>query len=313
MSENERVERFEAAVKKHIKLLSAPDAATRRKAAAWLGEAGDPQAITRLKQVYEDDEDAGVRAAAAYSLSMFRALEEALADEKRQHKAMRLVKDIVHKNRLGRRTRIPGGCLRRLAVGLVTSLVILLAFNFIVWPLLDPDAQPAPAATAPAPENGAAPDSDQQAPDADAAPPTAAPDATPVTSPRLDPTIAPHLNALYAVVDGVTGAAGAASVLEQYWNDVRSGGTTGGCTQPLPDIPADYELPPEARAASQDLELAAGLVNTGLGLLRLGWNQFQAACAANPAASLSDGLQTVTNIRAAFSNARGRLDALRSQ
>ena len=40
---------FEANVRNYIKLLSSPDAKVRRKAAAWLGEAGDPNAITRLK------------------------------------------------------------------------------------------------------------------------------------------------------------------------------------------------------------------------------------------------------------------------
>jgi HEAT repeat protein len=46
---------FEAEVKGKIKQLSSKDAATRRKAAAWLGEAGDPTAITSLAQVYKND------------------------------------------------------------------------------------------------------------------------------------------------------------------------------------------------------------------------------------------------------------------
>ncbi len=312
MSEQERVERFEAAVKKQIKLLSSPDAAVRRKAAAWLGEAGDPQAITRLKQVYEDDEDPGVRAAAAYALSMFRALEEALASEKRQPKAMKLLEDIVHKGRMGRRTRIPGGCLRQLAAGLATSLLILLAFNFVIWPyLLDPNAPPPAAPTASAPT--AAPEAGEAAEETSA--PTAAPTAapTPTPAPRLDPLVAPHIAALYAVIDEVRGPRGAASALEQYWSDVRSAGTTGGCTQPLPAIPANYELPEDAAAASPELDLAKNLVNTGLGLLRLGWDQFQAACAAGLAAGLNDGLRSVDNIKAAFSTAASQLDALRGQ
>ncbi len=300
MSEQERVARFEAAVNRHIKLLSAPDAATRRQAAAWLGEAGDPKAITRLKQVYEDDEDAGVRAAAGYALSMFRALEQALADDKRQAKALKLFEDIVYKDKLGRRTRIPRGCLGQLAVALATSLVVLLAFNFVVWPLLDPAAAPDEAQPTAIPPT-AAPDEAQ----ATAIPPTAAPTA--------DPTVAQHINALYAIVDDVRAPRGAASVLTQYWNDVRSGGATGGCTQPLPAIPADYELPPEIQAASPDLALAAGLVNTGLELLRRGWTQFQAACAASPAASLNDGLKTVGDVTTAFSSASEQLNKLRGR
>lgn len=299
MSENERVAQFEASVNKHIKLLSAPDAATRRRAAAWLGEAGDPKAITRLKQVYEDDDDAGVRAAAGYSLSMFRALERALADDKRQAKALKLFEDIVHKNKMGRRTRVPRGCLRQLAVALVTSLVILLAFNFVAWPLLlDPSAL-TPAAPAPLTPAPAAVDETQPA----ASLPTAAPTA--------DPAVTQHLNALNAIVNDVRGPRGAASTLAQYWNDVRSSGGTGGCTQPLPPIPADYSLPAEVAAAAPDLELAAGLVNTGLGLLRLGWAEFQTACAASPAASLNAGLKKVDQINWAFSNASEQLAKLR--
>lgn len=311
MSEQERLERFEAAVKKHIKLLSSPDAAARRKAAAWLGEAGDPQAITRLKQVYEDDDDPGVRAAAAYALSMFRALEEALADEKRQAKALNLLENIVHKGQMGRRTRIPGGCLRQLAAGLATSLLVLLAFNFAIWPyLLDLNAPP-PAAPTPA----GAPEASEsaEATSVPAAAPTPAPTPTPTPAPRVDPLTAPHIAALYAIVDDVRGPRGAASTLEQYWNDVRSAGATGGCTQPLPAIPADYELPADAAAASPALDLAKNLVNTGLGLLRLGWNQFQAACATGLAAGLNDGLRSIDNIKAAFSTAAGQLDALRGQ
>lgn len=299
MSENERVARFEASVNKHIKLLSAPDAATRRQAAAWLGEAGDPKAITRLKQVYEDDDDAGVRAAAGYSLSMFRALEQALADDKRQAKALKLFEDIVHKNKMGRRTRVPRGCLRQLAAALVTSLLVLLAFNFVVWPLLLDPSAPTPAAPAPLTPAPAAADETQPA----AIPPTAAP--TP------DPAVTQHLNALNAIVNDVRGPRGAASTLAQYWNDVRSSGGTGGCTQPLPPIPADYSLPAEVAAAAPDLELAAGLVNTGLGLLRLGWAEFQAACAASPAASLNAGLEKVSQINSAFSTASEQLDELR--
>ena len=109
------------------------------------------------------------------------------------------------------------------------------------------------------------------------------------------------------------GPRGAASALEQYWSDVRSAGTTGGCTQPLPAIPANYELPADAAAASPELDLAKNLVNTGLGLLRLGWDQFQAACAAGLAAGLNDGLRSVDNIKAAFSTAASQLDALRGQ
>ena len=81
------LEAFEENVRDNIKMLSAKDAKTRMKAAAWLGEAGDPTAITMLKQVYKDDPDPKVRDTAKYSLGMFRKLEEALKAAERMSAA----------------------------------------------------------------------------------------------------------------------------------------------------------------------------------------------------------------------------------
>lgn len=124
---------FEAKVRQNIKLLSSPDPKRRRQAAVWLGEAGDPSAITRLRQVYEEDHDPKVRAAAAYSLGMFRALEEGLAGPN-QEKIVTQLRDIALKGKMGRRTRIPIPFLRQVVFGLFISALILLAFNFIIWP-----------------------------------------------------------------------------------------------------------------------------------------------------------------------------------
>ncbi len=124
---------FEAKVRKNIKLLSAPDAKTRRESAAWLGEAGDPSAITRLRQLYEEDPDKGVRRTAAYSLGMFRALEAGLNGPHQEEVVQRL-EDIALKGKIGSRSGIPAGPLVKIILGLVVSLAILLAFNFVVWP-----------------------------------------------------------------------------------------------------------------------------------------------------------------------------------
>lgn len=124
---------FEAKVRQQIKLLSAPDAKTRRKAAAWLGEAGDPNAITRLKQVYEEDPDRKVREAAAYSLGMFRALQIGMAG-KDSERVYELLENIALRGKMGGRVPIPVGFFKRLLVALLVSLVILAAFNFIIWP-----------------------------------------------------------------------------------------------------------------------------------------------------------------------------------
>ena len=124
---------FEARVRDNIKMLASPDAKTRRQAAVWLGEAGDPSAITRLRQIYEEDPDSKVRAAAAYSLGMFRALEEGLAGPQ-QEAIVEQLEDIALKGKFGRRSSLPRGLLAKLVLGLFVSLIILLAFNFVIWP-----------------------------------------------------------------------------------------------------------------------------------------------------------------------------------
>ena len=124
---------FEVNVRQNIKLLSSPDAKVRRKAAAWLGEAGEPSSITRLKQVYETDPDANVRQAAAYSLGMFKMLEQQMNGPNSEH-VYELLEDVQMRGKIGHRARIRTGCLARLIVGLVVSLAIILAFNFLIWP-----------------------------------------------------------------------------------------------------------------------------------------------------------------------------------
>ncbi len=124
---------FMVQVQQNIKLLSSSDAKTRRKAATWLGEAGEPSAITRLKQIYEEDPDAGVRQAAAYSLGMFRALEEGMNGPNSDAVYDRL-EDIALRGRMGRRVPVPMGCVSRIIVALVVSLAVIVAFNFFVWP-----------------------------------------------------------------------------------------------------------------------------------------------------------------------------------
>jgi hypothetical protein len=120
---------FEAEVRKNIKLLSSDDARVRRKAAAWLGEAGEPSAITRLRQVYKEDSDRSVREAAEYSLGMFRALERAL-DSDASEAVMDQLQDIAVNNQFGRRSRFRAANLYRLVLGLIVSLAMLLVFTF---------------------------------------------------------------------------------------------------------------------------------------------------------------------------------------
>lgn len=124
---------FEAKVRQNIKLLSSSNPKERRKAAAWLGEAGEPSAITRLKQVYEEDADASVRQAAGYALGMFKMLEQKMNGPDSE-RVLDMLEDVQLRGKMGRRTRLSTGCLTRLLVALVVSLAIILAFNFAIWP-----------------------------------------------------------------------------------------------------------------------------------------------------------------------------------
>ncbi len=128
---------FEADVRKNIKLLSSDDAKIREKAARWLGEAGDPSAITRLRQIYKEDPDRSVRDAAGYSLGMFRALEQAL-DSAAAEAVLEQLQDIAVNKQFGRRARFRAATLYRLSLGFIVSIVMLLVFNFVLWPRLEP-------------------------------------------------------------------------------------------------------------------------------------------------------------------------------
>ncbi len=149
------LEAFEEQVRDNIKMLSAKDAKTRMKAAAWLGEAGDPTAITMLKQVYKDDPDPKVRSTAQYSLGMFRKLEEALKQPD-QSKVQKLLEDVAVRGKIGHRLPISVRSLIKLQIGLLISaiLVAILAlfvpslFRQGVNQVIQQNEHPAPTAPA---------------------------------------------------------------------------------------------------------------------------------------------------------------------
>jgi hypothetical protein len=122
---------FEAEVKGKIKQLSSKDAATRRKAAAWLGEAGDPTAITSLAQVYKNDADPGVKKAAAYSLGMFRKLEQEL-DGDDSESVVALLEKVALEGKMGGRLRFPKKALVKLELGLLLSAILVAALAFVL-------------------------------------------------------------------------------------------------------------------------------------------------------------------------------------
>ncbi|MBZ0278428.1 MAG: HEAT repeat domain-containing protein, partial [Anaerolineae bacterium] len=96
---------FEAEVRTKIKQLASKDANARLRAAQWLGEAGEPSAITSLAQTFKNDPDARVREAARYSLGMFRALEAAL-DSSKEEETLELLQKVALEGKMGRRVPV---------------------------------------------------------------------------------------------------------------------------------------------------------------------------------------------------------------
>ncbi len=128
------LEAFEESVRDNIKMLSSKDPKARMKAAAWLGEAGDPTAITMLKQVYKDDPDPKVRDTARYSLGMFRKLEEALKKDD-QAKVQKLLEDVAVHGKMGRRLPISVRSLVKFEIALVISAVLVAVLAFVLPPI----------------------------------------------------------------------------------------------------------------------------------------------------------------------------------
>lgn len=148
-----QLEIFEEQVREKIKQLSSKDARIRSKAAAWLGEAGDPTAITMLAQIYKNDPDPSVRESARYSLGMFRRLEQELSsgDQDRVHK---LLEDVAVRGKMGRRARFSVRAMSKLAGALLISAVLVFVIALILPPILkqssaqtpgNPDTQPTAA------------------------------------------------------------------------------------------------------------------------------------------------------------------------
>jgi hypothetical protein len=104
--------------------LASEDAAERREAAYWMGEAAVADAVPQLVDLYEHDDNAGVRAAADYALGMFRAVEETIKRGK-EKKVVRLLERVEKQGKLGRRAN-KGGWVR-LVLGLLIAFVAFAA------------------------------------------------------------------------------------------------------------------------------------------------------------------------------------------
>ncbi|NWG18078.1 MAG: HEAT repeat domain-containing protein [Chloroflexi bacterium] len=304
------LETFEAEVKKNIKLLSSKDARTRRKAAAWLGEAGDPTAITALVQAYKNDQDGQVRENARYALGMFRALEEAWNED--QERVGQLLEDVALKGKMGRRPRIPTRGLVKAAISLLLSAAVVagVALSGLLQPGGRSNANTPPPATE-------TPDLSQTIAENTPTPETIAPTEIP-TEAGPSPTPLPshqHVDALQRIIDDMTAFRGPTTLLIQFWTEAQSSGTTVGCQewrQSPPTIAADYALPQDIADALPNLKLAADLVNTGLKGMREGVNAFTTACnTGSPGIAAQDWLPRANLVVQAFEQAANLLVPLR--
>ncbi len=119
---------FEQKIEDMIAQLASKSAARRREAALFLGEAAAADAVPALVEVYQKDKNAQVRAAAAYSLGMYKAVENALkAGEETE--VVLLLRQIEEQGELG--TRAPVGRRFKTLLALLISLLALLVLYFV--------------------------------------------------------------------------------------------------------------------------------------------------------------------------------------
>ncbi|MCZ2094957.1 MAG: HEAT repeat domain-containing protein [Anaerolineae bacterium] len=124
---------FEEKIDRMITQLGDKNTARRREAAEFLGEVAAADAVPDLVEVYRKDKSAQVRAAAAYSLGMYKAVERALkaGDEE---KVVDLLTGIEKEGKIGRRA--PIGRAIRINIALIVVLIVL-----VVVYLYSPDIE----------------------------------------------------------------------------------------------------------------------------------------------------------------------------
>lgn len=153
--------------------------------------------------------------------------------------------------------------------------------------------------------------------DAPVAEASATPDATATDASTPTPTEEPvdlrgHLGRLYNIVDEITGARGANTILEQRWQEVATGNTSG-CNQIAPIIPADYTITDDEAATAPTLKQAVEQINLGLAQTRQGWQLFTNSCTAGSGSSQANlGLQVAKNASDAFGAALALMDSLQT-
>lgn len=130
---DEQPNMFAEEIQAMIDQLSSKSAADRREAALFLGEAAAAEAVPDLIDLYKKDKDASVRAAAAYALGMFKAIDRALAagDEE---KVTQYLRQVEEEGELGSRART--GRAVKIMVGLILSLAVIVVIYFNFQPKL---------------------------------------------------------------------------------------------------------------------------------------------------------------------------------
>jgi hypothetical protein len=277
-----QLEAFEAEVREKIKQLSAKDSRTRAKAAAWLGEAGDPTAITMLAQTYKNDADASVRDAAAYSLGMFRALEQELDND--SARVEQLLRDVAA-GKMGRRVPLRARTMGKVALGMIVAAALVAALAFILPPFLRP--------LAPATPSGDTVSTDSTTTDASTAPSDA-------------PT---------GVIGDVTTALDSlstnVSTLRTQYQAVLGGGSLD-CSAALADL-TPVTLADADRSSSADLATVVDTINNGQTTFTEARVLFDETCASGAApdpSAFGGPMGALVQLGVALDAARATLDGL---
>lgn len=126
-TQKKQLAKFQENVKRAVLVVNNENAPTdnRVKAARWLGESGEPTAITALQSAYLNTSDKKVKKAAEESLGMFRALEKALDNPEKVEEVDALLKGIIFQGKMG---GVSGGVklIRRLQGLLLVTFLLLM-------------------------------------------------------------------------------------------------------------------------------------------------------------------------------------------
>lgn len=125
--QEKRLAKFQSNVKQAMRVVSNENAsaANRIKAARWLGESGEPTAITSLRQAYLNSPDKKVKKAAADSLGMFRALQQALDDPDQADEIGQVLQGIIFEGKTGSTS----GAVRTVSL---LQKILLVTFVFLI-------------------------------------------------------------------------------------------------------------------------------------------------------------------------------------